>query len=350
MRPVVGITLGDGDRPGYHGMREDYARSVERSGAIPLVLPSQRPEDARGRARPARRAAALRRDRRRPRALRPRAPHPKLGRVDRRRDDFELALTREALARDLPILAICRGHQVLNVATGGTLVQDIPSELKGAVTHDAPGRRTRRAHAVDVVPASRLGEILGGGTIPVNSFHHQAIDELGKGLVVSARCPKDGLIEGVEMPGRGLRARRPVAPRVVLERDGLVPVPVRRPRGRVSSRLAGEVALTMASPLALALLLAGSAGERPAPPTVAIKWERKFDEALREAKRSGKPVVVDFWAEWCGWCHRLDRTTYADPAVIRTRPGFRGRQGQHRGLAPRARGVRPSTAWASGCR
>ena len=201
MRPVVGITLGDGDRPGYHGMREDYARSVELSGAIPVVLPSQRPEDA---------AALLDRldglllsggidvDP----ALYGQPRHPKLGRVDRRRDDFELALTREALARDLPILAICRGHQVLNVATGGSLVQDIPSELKGTVTHDAPGRRTRRSHAIDVEPASKLGEILGGGPLAVNSFHHQAIDALGKGLVVSARSPKDGLVEGVELPGR----------------------------------------------------------------------------------------------------------------------------------------------------
>ena len=89
-------------------------------------------------------------------ALYGREPHPKLGRVDRRRDEFELALTREALARDLPLLAICRGQQVLNVATGGTLVQDIPSELKGAVTHDAPGRRTRRSHTVEVTPGSRL--------------------------------------------------------------------------------------------------------------------------------------------------------------------------------------------------
>jgi tetratricopeptide (TPR) repeat protein len=78
----------------------------------------------------------------------------------------------------------------------------------------------------------------------------------------------------------------------------------------------------MTSPLALALLLAGSAGEHPAPPTVAIHWEKKFDEALREAKRTGKPLVVDFWAEWCGWCHRLDRTTYADPTVIRRAQNF----------------------------
>ena len=78
----------------------------------------------------------------------------------------------------------------------------------------------------------------------------------------------------------------------------------------------------MASPLALVLLLAAAPGDSPAPPLVAIQWEKKFDEALKKAKRAGKPLVVDFWAEWCGWCHRLDRTTYADPTVIRRAQDF----------------------------
>jgi putative glutamine amidotransferase len=122
--------------------------------------------------------------------------------VDRRRDDFELALAREALRRDVPMLAICRGQQVLNVATGGTLIQDIPSEMKGAAKHDVSGRRSRRSHGVVVAPGSRLHGILGRETVPVNSFHHQSVARVGRGLVVSARCPEDGLIEGLEMPGR----------------------------------------------------------------------------------------------------------------------------------------------------
>jgi putative glutamine amidotransferase len=200
-RPVVGITLGDGDRPGYHSMRADYVRSVEVGGATPVVLAPLAPEHA---------PALLERvdglllsggidvDP----ALYGQPRHPKLGRVDRERDDFELALTREALRRDLPILAICRGQQVLNVATGGTLYQDLPSQLEGAVGHEASGSRTRLSHTVEVEPGSLLERILGRGPLSVNSFHHQAVERLGDGLVTSGRSPADGVIEAVEMKGR----------------------------------------------------------------------------------------------------------------------------------------------------
>lgn len=200
-RPLIGVTMGAGARPGRHSLRAEYARSVEHAGAAALLLPPADPGLA---------DALLERldglllsggvdvDP----ELYGRPRHPKLGRVDRERDLFELALTRVALRRELPVLAICRGLQLLNVACRGTLIQDIPSELNGNVTHDAPGRRTRRSHAVELTSGSRLSAILGPGPLAVNSFHHQAIDELGEGLRVSARCPGDGLIEAVEMPDR----------------------------------------------------------------------------------------------------------------------------------------------------
>lgn len=127
------------------------------------------------------------------------APHPKLGEVDGPRDRVELALTRWALADGLPILAICRGIQVLNVAAGGTLYQDIASQVDGAIEHtyypDNP--RDLIAHPVTIEPDSRLAAILGSTTLGVNSLHHQAVRDVAPGFAVTARAP-DGLVEAIE--------------------------------------------------------------------------------------------------------------------------------------------------------
>jgi putative glutamine amidotransferase len=125
------------------------------------------------------------------------AAHPKLGTVDSARDAFELALFREAHARALPVLAICRGIQVVNVALGGTLWQDIPTERPGALDHNPGTGRETRTHAVHVAQGSRLAKALRTTQCEVNSFHHQSIRDLASGLKVSATAP-DGMIEGVE--------------------------------------------------------------------------------------------------------------------------------------------------------
>ena len=131
------------------------------------------------------------------------APHTALGRVEPARDPFELELAREAVRRDLPVLGICRGLQVLNVALGGTLIQDIPSEVEGAVRHEAGDDRLEIAHDVVIRHGSRLADLMGTARAPVNSFHHQAVKTLGPGLVLSATSPLDGIIEGIEMSDRG---------------------------------------------------------------------------------------------------------------------------------------------------
>lgn len=202
MRPVIGMTLDDEHgRPGVHVLRDDYVRSVKQAEAIQLVIAPTRPQDA-GPLLDRLDGLLLTGGIDVDPELFDQPPHPKLRRVDRSRDDLEIALIHEALARDLPILAICRGIQVLNVAEGGTLLQDLPSDIAGGERHDCPEPRSRRVHRIQVDADTRLRDILGEASVPVNSFHHQAVDRLGEGFVASARCDEDGVIEGLEMPGR----------------------------------------------------------------------------------------------------------------------------------------------------
>lgn len=202
MRPLIGITAGN-------SLDDGYARAVEAAGGIPAVLSLQDPAGA---------GDALARldglilgggpD------LDPfhfgEEPLPETGRIDPERDAWELVLARVALVAEVPVLGICRGIQVLNVAAGGSLYQDIGRQVRGALKHNQDAPRWYPTHGVAVQPGSRLAATLaatlaapaGAGPlfIRVNSFHHQAVWELAPGFVASARAP-DGVVEGIERPG-----------------------------------------------------------------------------------------------------------------------------------------------------
>jgi len=127
------------------------------------------------------------------------APHPRLGTISDERDEAEIALVETARELQLPTLAICRGVQILNVALGGTLIQDIPSQVRTDIDHDPDTPRTTRTHRVHIDTNSRLARAVGVTEMDVNSVHHQAIERVAPTLRVVATAP-DGVIEGVETP------------------------------------------------------------------------------------------------------------------------------------------------------
>ncbi len=203
--PVIGLTL-DSEPPGgyaklpWYALRENYFAAVRRAGGLPVALPHE-PEDA---------AAYLDRldglvvtggsfdvD---PALFGAATRHASVTTKDRR-TDFELAITRAAVARDMPVLGICGGEQLLNVALGGTLIQHIPDEVEGALAHEQANPRTEPGHGVQVVPGTLLHRVVGADELEVNSAHHQAVRDLAPGLVVDALAP-DGVIEGIEDPRR----------------------------------------------------------------------------------------------------------------------------------------------------
>jgi putative glutamine amidotransferase len=218
-RPLIGITIGYSQDREIFALRDDYVRAVETAGGLPLVLAPGTPEDA-----------PVLLDRLDGLLLTGGADvdpglygetaHETVTRVIPERDALEVALCREALRRDMPLLAICRGQQVLNVATGGTLIQDLPSQWKGAVNHDPEGERWSPAHQVRILPGTRLREILGQERVVVNSFHHQAVKEPGQGVVVSAYGEGDDVVEGIEVPGRRLAVGVQWHPEAFWDKDG----------------------------------------------------------------------------------------------------------------------------------
>jgi putative glutamine amidotransferase len=173
-----------------------YMRAVERAGGLPVALPPLERENVDqllGKLSGLLLTGGLDLDP----ACYGAEPHPELGPIDHAVDVFEIELCRQADRRGMPILGICRGTQVLNVARGGSLIQHLPDFTDGTIQHrqKEPGDQT--THEVRVAPDSGLAQTTGGGPVDVNSFHHQAIDRLGIGLRPVAWA-KDGVIEAVE--------------------------------------------------------------------------------------------------------------------------------------------------------
>jgi putative glutamine amidotransferase len=203
-RPLIGISgsirLFDGAERA--GVNAAYVNSISKAGGIPILLTPPIGPDAAGPALDPLDGLVLTGGHDVDPQWYDAHPSPALGPVDSRRDEFELALFHAARERGLPILGICRGMQLVNVALGGTLYQDLPSEQPGEIHHDPPVARHSRTHAVTVCEGSRLQAALDAGMLTTNSFHHQAIKDLAPGLTVTARAD-DGVIEGVESEATG---------------------------------------------------------------------------------------------------------------------------------------------------
>ena len=200
--PLIGvstsITVGTSPERAY--VNTTYLRAVQGAGGIPVLLPPQVEGDARrvlwerldgliltggGDIDPARFGEA---------------PHPKTADVSPARDALEIELVERAVHDEVPLLGICRGLQVLNVALGGSLHQHLPAQ---PILHSQAEPRDRPTHAVKVMgEGTRLGRVLGALEVQVNSMHHQGIHRLGRGLREVAWAP-DGVIEGLEMDGTG---------------------------------------------------------------------------------------------------------------------------------------------------
>jgi putative glutamine amidotransferase len=214
-KPLIGLSLSFHDFGDYQGV--GFQRPIALAGGLPFTLP--RVAESLADVLEACDGIALGGGRDLDPSLYGQEPHDKLAATEPRRDVFELELVRRALDRGLPILGMCRGIQVLNVALGGTLVQDVslmpdwvehPSDpgwvawkdVERASLDGEPDVPPHPRHPIRVELGSRLYEALGVDEIEVNSFHHQALDCVASDLRVVARAP-DGVVEAVELDGDG---------------------------------------------------------------------------------------------------------------------------------------------------
>ena len=201
--PVIGLTS-DWEQPGgyskypWYALRENYCEAIAACGGMPVILPHhvEAVESYLGfieglvvtggnfDVNPAFYGDSTQ--------------HARVS-LKEKRSAFEYALLKEALARNIPVLGICGGHQLLNVVLGGTLIQHIPDEVEGCLAHEQPNPRHEPGHSITVHPHTKLHELFGASSIEVNSAHHQAIKKVAPTLRVNA-VASDGVIEGVEDP------------------------------------------------------------------------------------------------------------------------------------------------------
>lgn len=203
--PTVAVSAtSDSSLGGTHRVRLNsaYVTSLENAGLVPLVVPPLR-NDAAARAIVSRVDGILLTGGEdvEP-SLYGQERNHKSGPANAPRDRTEIALIRAAREFKKPILAICRGPQVLNVALGGTLIQDIPSEVPNALEHNSRDQRAGRVHDVTIEPDSRVAGAIGATHISVNSLHHQSVLDIAPGLKITARAP-DGVVEAVESTDDG---------------------------------------------------------------------------------------------------------------------------------------------------
>jgi putative glutamine amidotransferase len=208
MKPVIGVTpdFNAGDRQDMGGreptyfLRARYIRAIEELGGIPLILPLVADPSARRRLLDGVEGLLIT-------GSGPDLPPRLYGERQRyrfplvsdRRADFELELVLQASKRDLPLLGICGGMQTVNVACGGSLYQDIPAQVPGALDHRQKSKAIHVAHPVSVTPKSLLNKVVATKTLMVNSSHHQSVKTVAPSLKTSAIAP-DGIIEAIESP------------------------------------------------------------------------------------------------------------------------------------------------------
>ena len=195
MKPIIGL-LAEVDDNRYTGVRNAYVSAIECAGGLPLLVPYVTDSEAIFEYVSLSDGILFTGGADIDPSIYGEMPSPDLGKIQKRRDELEMRIFAEAIKTRVPILGICRGMQMINVALGGTLFQDIPTEYETPIKHKQLEGELEPSHSVNILEGTPLASLIGGEKMRANSFHHQAIKRLGEGLCVMARAD-DGMIEAV---------------------------------------------------------------------------------------------------------------------------------------------------------